>query len=379
MNPTVIFDPETGQASIVGVESTATFDPMGILGDGSKLSRTRGVAAGTAGYAEEGMIKLTLESYVARYNRLLEHFGGDPNDPNLPAEMQSLRNLIDRVEESSGLTDPLLQLAQQKNLGSVRREWFSYQEDLGISTEEMSAIFGEVISSILEDRMAIVPENFFELYLPNNPRFQELERILQGNLSGPEGSPGESRASEKTGVVESEKGPGNPGVYNPKDPSDPIIVEGGSKTPIILDLDGDGVEVAYGVDIYFDLDDDGFLVIDRDADGTRGAGDGVIDQSNELVLSSLGLEGDTDLQALARYDDNGDGKLDASDAIWNELKVWQDLNQDGKTEGDGTELKTLAAWGISSINLAYDDGTKCDDAVPSLMFTSKNRQGIGYA
>ena len=148
----------------------------------------------------------------------------------------------------------------------------------------------------------------------------------------------------------------------------------GLQAPIILDLDGDGVEVAFGEDIYFDLDDDGFLeqtswasaddgflVIDRNADGTRGAGDGVIDQSNELVLSSLGLEGDTDLQALARYDDNADGKLDASDAIWNELKVWQDLNQDGKTEGDGTELKTLAAWGISSINLAYDDGTDFTD------------------
>jgi len=68
------------------------------------------------------------------------------------------------------------------------------------------------------------------------------------------------------------------------------------------------------------------------------------------VLSSLGLEGDTDLQALARYDDNGDGKLDASDAIWNELKVWQDLNQDGQTEGDGTELKTRAYWTIDAIN-----------------------------
>ena len=148
----------------------------------------------------------------------------------------------------------------------------------------------------------------------------------------------------------------------------------GTQAPIILDLDGDGVEVAFGEDIYFDLDDDGFLeqtswasaddgflVLDRNADGTRGAGDGVIDQSNELVLSSLGLKGDTDLQALARYDDNNDGKLDANDAIWNELKVWQDLNQDGKTEGDGTELKTLAAWGISSINIAYDDGTDFTD------------------
>ena len=148
----------------------------------------------------------------------------------------------------------------------------------------------------------------------------------------------------------------------------------GANIPVILDLDGDGVEVAFGEDIYFDLDDDGFLeqtswasaddgflVIDLTADGTRGAGDGVIDQSNELVLSSLGVDGDTDLQALARYDlstngGNNNGKLDSGDAIWNELKVWQDLSQDGKTEGDGTELKTLAAWGISSINIAYDDG-----------------------
>jgi len=85
------------------------------------------------------------------------------------------------------------------------------------------------------------------------------------------------------------------------------------------------------------------------------------------VLYSLGEDGDTDLQALARYDlstngGNNNGKLDSGDAIWNELKVWQDLNQDGKTEGDGTELKTLAAWGISSINHAYDDGKDFTDA-----------------
>jgi len=31
---------------------------------------------------------------------------------------------------------------------------------------------------------------------------------------------------------------------------------------------------------------------------------------------------------------------------------------EGRTlSGDGTELKTLAAWGITEINLAYDDGT----------------------
>jgi hypothetical protein len=37
--------------------------------------------------------------------------------------------------------------------------------------------------------------------------------------------------------------------------------------------------------------DDGFLVIDLNADGTRGAGDGLIDQRSELVLSEWGLKG----------------------------------------------------------------------------------------
>ncbi len=94
---------------------------------------------------------------------------------------------------------------------------------------------------------------------------------------------------------------GGTGTPRPDLPADPDY---SGIQPVILDLDGDGVEIAFGEDIYFDLDDDGFLeqtswasaddgflVIDLNADGTRGAGDGVIDQSNELVLSSLGLEG----------------------------------------------------------------------------------------
>jgi len=114
------------------------------------------------------------------------------------------------------------------------------------------------------------------------------------------------------------------------------------------------------------------------------AGDGGIDQSNDLELSSLGKDGDTDLQALARYDlgingGNNNGKLDSRDAIWNELKVWQDLNQDGKTEGDGTELKTLAAWGISSINIAYDDGTDFTDESNDVEVFGNNLHGLAVA
>jgi len=84
--------------------------------------------------------------------------------------------------------------------------------------------------------------------------------------------------------------------------------------PIILDLDGDGVEVNAAANVDFDWDgdgflesgnwaaaDDGFLVVDLEADGSIGTngGDGVIDQGREIAFSQW-VDGDvTDLQALS--------------------------------------------------------------------------------
>ncbi|KZL26213.1 calcium-binding protein [Pseudovibrio sp. Ad37] len=149
--------------------------------------------------------------------------------------------------------------------------------------------------------------------------------------------------------------------------------------PVIIDLDGDGIEVSDSAEVNFDMDgdgyleqtawadvDDGFLVLDLNADGTRGAGDGKIDQTNELVLSKwLDWDGATDLQALATFDEwesrggNNDGVLDAQDEVWSELHVWQDLNQNGIT--DAGELKSFEQLGITQINLKYDDGTDYAD------------------
>ncbi len=140
--------------------------------------------------------------------------------------------------------------------------------------------------------------------------------------------------------------------------------------PIILDLDGDGVEITYGQQIFFDVDgdgyleqtswageDDGFLVIDLD-------GSGAIDQANELALSLLTPNdlNDTDLQALGTvYDLNRDNRLNASDTnIWGSLLVWKDSNQDGISQA--SELQTLAAAGIASLNLSYDNGAAFGDA-----------------
>ncbi|MGX1788181.1 calcium-binding protein [Bosea sp. NPDC055332] len=151
------------------------------------------------------------------------------------------------------------------------------------------------------------------------------------------------------------------------------ILDGGGVSygvgPVALDLNGDGVDlIAFGQSTAgFDWDgdgtrqqtawvgpQDGFLAIDLAADGSAGP-DGVIDQRKELAFTDWAAGTKSDLEGLRiAFDSNGDGVLDNRDARWSEFRIWQDLNQDGKT--DAGELKTLDEWGISSISLTGDRG-----------------------
>ena len=131
--------------------------------------------------------------------------------------------------------------------------------------------------------------------------------------------------------------------------------------PLILDLNGDGL-VTTSLDqsgVYFDLDSNGFaertawidandglLVLDRN-------GDGKITNGQELfgdqTLLSNGTRATSGFEALREFDDNKDGKIDASDIVYLKLKVWQDLNRDGVSQAE--EMKSLADVGIKAINL----------------------------
>jgi Ca2+-binding RTX toxin-like protein len=139
--------------------------------------------------------------------------------------------------------------------------------------------------------------------------------------------------------------------------------------PIVLDLNNDGVDITSKLDsvVYFDIDgdgareqtawagpQDGFLVIDLAPGGGAGA-DGAIDQAKEIAFAEWTTEeSDLDAEALAVvFDTNMDGVFNASDARWGEFRVWKDADQDGTV--DAGELTTLAANGITAIDLALDD------------------------
>ena len=128
----------------------------------------------------------------------------------------------------------------------------------------------------------------------------------------------------------------------------------------MLDLDWDGGELVSLEDstAFYDIDgdgyrermgwvsaDDGLLAYDKNEDG-------VISGRDELSFVEYVPGARTDLEGLAHFDSNGDGRLDGSDAEWSRFRVWRDLDQDG--ESDAGELQTLAEAGISSISLASD-------------------------
>jgi len=144
-------------------------------------------------------------------------------------------------------------------------------------------------------------------------------------------------------------------------------------SPLTLDLDGDGVETV-GIDInhliLFDNNNDGIktatgwvksddalLVLDRNGNGT-------IDNGSELFGDNTWIYDSNNqptqkaangFDALAQYDTDKNGKIDETDSIYINLKIWQDYNQDGISQIN--ELSSLNTNAITSIGLTYNTST----------------------
>ncbi len=132
------------------------------------------------------------------------------------------------------------------------------------------------------------------------------------------------------------------------------------RDPLILDLDGDGLELtAASGSVLFDHNadgikagtgwvrpDDGLMVRDLN-------GNGSIDSGRELfgvdTLKRNGQYAAHGFDALGDLDTNADGQLTSADRAWRELKVWQDVNQDGVSQA--AEIKTLDQLGITRVGV----------------------------
>jgi len=146
------------------------------------------------------------------------------------------------------------------------------------------------------------------------------------------------------------------------------------KDPLTLDLDGDGIETVPPSStnpILFDHDgdgvksgtgwikaDDGFLVLDRNGNGSIDDGTELFGDSTPLLDAAGNVTGKAmdGFDALAQQDSNGDGEVNSSDAHFAALRVWQDLNQDGISQAG--ELKTLDELGIAGINVGKTEHSK---------------------
>ena len=136
-----------------------------------------------------------------------------------------------------------------------------------------------------------------------------------------------------------------------------------SFSPIIIDLDGDGYRLTSaedGVDFDMTCQDrvmrlawtsrgsrDAFFVLDRDGDGSIGSGCELFGS----VTPQPRIDGPNGFNALLQHDRNEDQRIDATDGIYNSLRLWIDGNHDGTTQR--RELQSLEAAGVTALSLDY--------------------------
>lgn len=137
-------------------------------------------------------------------------------------------------------------------------------------------------------------------------------------------------------------------------------------SPLIVDLDNSGIKLSKPLSgVNFDILGNGgteliswpvkeanaFLALDVD-------GNGRIETVDELFGNNTGRGYANGFEALAKYDLNGDHRIDQQDPVFTKLKLWFDRNFNGV--GELSELRSLDQGGIRDIDLNYEQMEETD-------------------
>lgn len=157
--------------------------------------------------------------------------------------------------------------------------------------------------------------------------------------------------------------------YGPPDPPPPppdVDDPGGCgycDSPIIIALDDVYRLTSFANGVQFDLRNEGipaqvawtqaaaenaFLALDRDGNGRIDNGSELFGNFTRLRSGGLAPNG---FEALAELDEDGNGAINASDAVWLTLLLWTDRDHDGNSSS--SELQSIALSPIEAIETDY--------------------------
>ena len=299
---------------------------------------------------------------------------GFPTAIGMPWDGSDTVEIYSNVEDFGGIEyylDPAL-------YGSYHNAWSGSDAELNALRNQAITAASEVNALGLDYQLlnqnsnsaanTIIESMGLEMPLINGVAPGQNVNLLE-EYGGANSSAAIAQAGQQNGVLSgvdhNEGDEGNEG--NENDEGNVGNLSGGFSfgKPIVIDLDGDGVEIDTLDEstALFDFDEDGFR--EKTAWVSKDDGllmvdlgnDGKLTDSKEIAFANFTENtGDTDLEALREvFDTNGDDVLNALDEDWELFKVWQDANQNGIT--DEGELMTLDEVGITEISLLARDGT----------------------
>jgi len=275
-----------------------------------------------------------------------------------PEEIEKMQNNFDKVAAGVSVASLVHKVAKKED---TLDDWTGTIKDLSELTPYAPAVSTFVATYAVFSHLLDGAGDAMARAIANK---MGLDGLIDPNTGEPIDFPNELRGdpdekSEPIEPTEPTPNPESPEV-NPPPPADPIV----------LDLDGDGVETLSLLNrVFFDHDgnhfaentgwvgaDDGLLVMDKDGDGVIKTGKELFGNHTHLQDGTLAKNG---YIALQEQDSNQDGIINNLDTSWQKLNVWQDRN--GNARVDSGELLTLEEAGIAAIETNYKNSRVVDE------------------